>query len=88
MNLTTTKKAPLPTPSKDSALRWAQDNPSLTPKWDFAYSLETTVAWQLKVIARCKAADDLPGAAESLDEIERALKKARDWIADGDGGCS
>ena len=60
---------------------WAQNNPSLGPKWNFAYSLTTTVAWQLKVFARCKYADDLSGAAESLDEIERALKTARHSIA-------
>ena len=60
---------------------WAQNNPSLGPKWKFASSLTTTVEWQLKVFARCRYADDLPGAAESLDEIERALKTARHSIA-------
>ena len=60
---------------------WEQKNPSLGPKWRFGSSLTTAVAWQLKVFARCKAADDLPGAAKSLDEIERELKIARHWLA-------
>ena len=66
---------------------WAQNNPSLGPKWDFWSSLKVTIEWQLKVLARCKYADDLPGAAECLNEIERELKTARQHlltsIADG-----